>query len=338
MQYRSISDLNEAIVLNLGRIPCDIDLVVGVPRSGLLAANLLSLAMNIPLTDLDSFLDGREYTSGTTKPVRRISDPLRRRKVLLLDDSISTGNAMREVRQRISEARIDAEIIYAAVYGIHDHHAEVDLVLEKVALPRIFQWNFMHHNVLERSCVDIDGVLCLDPDERENDDGPAYLEFLRNAIPYHSTTRKIGWLVTSRLEKYRPQTEAWLSKSGISYNNLIMLDLASKKERQRLGAHGTFKGDFYRSCDSPLFIESEARQADVIAARSGKPVLCIETHQIHMADPLSARQIGRRFRHLPTRMKTALNTAALQRKKTVHRFVGDRVWDHLKKMRSTLGV
>lgn len=113
-----------------------------------------------------------------------------------------------------------------------------------------------------------------------------------------------------------------------------MLDLASKQERQRLGVHGSFKAEFYRSCASPLFIESDVRQAEVIAAKSGKPVLCIETHQMHLPDPLSARQIARRFRHLPTRMKMALHETSLQQKNTVHRIVGDSTWDRLKKMRA----
>lgn len=336
MQYRSVSDLNEAIVTNLARIPRDIDLVVGVPRSGLLAANLLSLAINVPLSDLDSFLDGREYTSGTTKPVRYPNEPTRRRKILLLDDSISSGSAMRQARARIDQAQVDAEIVFAAVYGILDDHPEADLVLEKVDLPRIFQWNFMHHTIIEQACVDIDGVLCLDPTEDENDDGSAYLQFLKNAIPYHATTRKIGWLVTSRLEKYRPQTETWLANAGIAYNKLVMLDLASKEERQRLGAHGSFKAEIYKNCPSPLFIESDVEQAEVIAAKTGKPVLCIETNHMHLPDPLSARQIARRFRNLPTRLKVALLTAKLKQKKTVHRFVGDRTWNRLKKLRDSL--
>ncbi len=334
MQYRSVSDLNEAIVTNLARIPRDIDLVVGVPRSGLLAANLLSLAMNMPLSDLDSFLDGREYTSGTTKPVRRSNESECRRKILILDDSISSGSAMRQVRERIDQAQVDAEVVFAAVYGVFDTHPEADLVLEKVDLPRIFQWNFMHHTILETACVDIDGVLCLDPTEEENDDGSAYVHFLENAVPYHASTRRIGWLVTSRLEKYRPQTETWLANAGIEYDKLIMLDLASKEERQRLGAHGKYKAEVYRNCPSPLFIESDMQQAEVIAAKSGKPVLCIETNQIHFPDPLSSQQIARQFRHLPTRLKGALLKSQLKHKKIIHRFVGDRLWNRLKKLRA----
>jgi len=42
----------------------------------------------------------------------------------------------------------------------------------------VFEWNALHHSNPERFCVDIDGVLCRDPTEAENDDGESYLEFL----------------------------------------------------------------------------------------------------------------------------------------------------------------
>ena len=52
MNYRSVSDLNEVILRNIHIIPRDIDLVVGVPRSGMMPANLLSLYLNLPYTDI----------------------------------------------------------------------------------------------------------------------------------------------------------------------------------------------------------------------------------------------------------------------------------------------
>ncbi|WP_287092247.1 hypothetical protein [Mesorhizobium sp.] len=80
--------------------------------------------------------------------------------------------------------------------------------------------------------------------ENQVDDGPAHEKFLSEALPLFGPTRKIGWLVTSRLEKYRNHTEAWLQKHDIKYDKLIMLELPSKAERQRLGVHGNFKADF----------------------------------------------------------------------------------------------
>ncbi|TIT90581.1 MAG: phosphoribosyltransferase, partial [Mesorhizobium sp.] len=72
---------------------------------------------------------------------------------------------------------------YAAVFGLLSQHNETDIVFEVVPHPRMFQWNFMHHVFLEQCCVDIDGVLCLDPTADENDDGPAYEKFLTEARP-----------------------------------------------------------------------------------------------------------------------------------------------------------
>lgn len=280
MHYRSIADLNSAVTRSLHTLPRDLDLVVGVQRSGLLAANLLSLAANIPMTDLDGFVAGRMFSSGTTKSRPTASSISTARKVLVLDDSINTGAAMREARARIASAGSTATIMFAAVYGLRQGHKEVDYVFETIPQPRIFQWNLMHHIVLERSCVDVDGVLCADPTADENDDGPAYQRFLRSARLLQRPSRRIGYLVTSRLEKYRAPTQSWLARHGIKYRKLIMLDLPSKRERQRRSAHAAFKADFYRSCDAVLFVESEYDQAAEIAKASGKPVLCTGTHKM----------------------------------------------------------
>ena len=45
------------------------------------------------------------------------------------------------------------------------------------------------------------------PTKEQNDDGPEYVSFLLNAVPLYLPGSKIGTLVTSRLEKYRVETE-----------------------------------------------------------------------------------------------------------------------------------
>jgi uncharacterized HAD superfamily protein/hypoxanthine phosphoribosyltransferase len=334
MNYRSLADLNDAIITNIHRLPRDIDLVVGIPRSGLLAANLLSLISNIPMTDMDSFLQKRVYSSGTsskrTARLDRGIDEMGR--ILVLDDSIKSGDSLRRARAQIDAAGIQGNIYYAAVYGLDASHPDADMVFEQVKNPRIFQWNFMHHISLEKACVDIDGVLCVDPTREENDDGEAYRRFLSEAVPLHTTSRKIGWLVTSRLEKYRDLTETWLKNQGIEYNELIMLDLPSKEERQRLSVHGSFKADFYRTANSSLFIESEERQAVVIAQKSGKPVLCIETNQVHLPDPMSPAAIRQQIRNMPTRMKQKRHSAGASAKTIARSVLGDRGYQGLKNL------
>jgi uncharacterized HAD superfamily protein/adenine/guanine phosphoribosyltransferase-like PRPP-binding protein len=294
MNYRSISDMNDAILRNMHRVPRDIDLVVGVPRSGMIAAEFVALLANIRVTDLDSYVDGRVYTSGATKAagMRKVANG--RRKVLVLDDSINSGSAMSAARARVAETSADDDLTFAAVYGSKPDHSEADLVFETVPWPRMFQWNFMHHKFLAQACIDIDGVLCHDPTAAENDDGEAYLRFLAEARPLYSMTRPLGTLVTSRLEKYRGPTEAWLAAHGVTYERLVMLDLPSKAERQRLAAHGSFKGEYYRDSDAFLFIESENRQAVRVAEIAGKPVLCLQTHR--MIEPTEAALLRRHLR------------------------------------------
>ena len=76
----------------------------------------------------------------------------------------------------------------------------VDIYFEICHMPRVFEWNYMHSWVLQYCCVDIDGVLCEDPSFFENDDGKRYRKFLLHAQPKLVPTKKIGYIVTARLE------------------------------------------------------------------------------------------------------------------------------------------
>jgi orotate phosphoribosyltransferase len=211
---------------------------------------------------------------------RAALDLSRPARVLVVDDSVLSGTQLERTRRRIAEARLPHELRFAAVYATAGSAAKVDFHFELCELPRMFQWNFMHHARLDSACVDIDGVLCRDPLEHENDDGPNYERFLATAQPLHLPTARIRWLVTCRLEKYRAQTERWLSQHGVAYDELVMWDLPSKTARVAAGSHGAFKGRFYRGCGAKLFIESSRRQASEIADVSGKSVLCVEGMQM----------------------------------------------------------
>jgi orotate phosphoribosyltransferase len=95
MHYRSFDDLNNCIIKNLSKIPADIDLIVGIPRSGLLAANILALHLNLPFTDLNGFIGGKIISGGqrlvTSKAFHKLKN------IVVLDDSILTGNVDRQL-------------------------------------------------------------------------------------------------------------------------------------------------------------------------------------------------------------------------------------------------
>lgn len=277
MYYRKVADLNELILKGLSRIPRDIDLVVGIPRSGMLPANLLALYLNKPLSDIHSFVNGHIYKAGERGQFFE-GDKLK--KVLVVDDSIASGSAMAEAKKQLSSLKDKLDIRYCAIYVIPGKEKLVDFYFEVLPLPRYFQWNIFNHIFLEKACFDIDGVLCVDPLPEQNDDGPRYREFLLNAEPLYIPGCRVGTLVTSRLEKYRPETEAWLRKHKLRYKELIMLDLPDMEARQKANNHAEFKAGVYKASSYVLFVESSLRQAREINALTKKPVYCTENFEM----------------------------------------------------------
>lgn len=298
MRFKSVRDLDHDVLQWLDRLPSDFEVVAGIPRSGLLVALLISLHRNIPLTDIEGLLRGELLPQGLSKaadwsPTEFLKVP---RKVLVIDDSLYAGTQMKATRERLSALSAMHELSYAVAYVSSGNEAVVDHFAEVVPNPRVFEWNVMHSLILEKACVDIDGVLCRDPTDAENDDGSAYEEFLANVPLRIRPTRKIESLVTSRLEKYRGLTEQWLRRNQVDYQSLVMLDVATAEERRRLGLHGKFKAAAFKKSNNVLFIESEPHQAEEIARLSGKPALCFATMELYQPGSIGAAKEKARSR------------------------------------------
>jgi uncharacterized HAD superfamily protein/hypoxanthine phosphoribosyltransferase len=277
MNYRSIADMNNVILQRLHILPRDFDLIVGVPRSGMLPANLLALYLNKPFTDIHSFRNGHIYKAGARG---QFFDVKQYKNILVVDDSVASGSALNECKDDLRDLSGDFNIKFCTIYMAPGKERMVDYYFESVPLPRYFQWNILNHSSLEKACFDIDGVLCADPRPEQNDDGPLYRDFLLNAAPLFIPGSKIGTIVTSRLEKYRKETETWLSTNNIKYNELVMLDLPDMAARQKANNHGQHKAKAYMSKPYVLFIESEMGQAREINRISKKPVLCTATFEM----------------------------------------------------------
>ena len=291
MRYVTIAELSELIRKNLWKIPHDIDLVVGVPRSGMLPATMIALFLNTRLTDIDSFVEnGGCFSNGLSRGEYIKNGEIKR--VLVVDDSIDTGKSLLDAKRKIETYPNRCfENIFCTPIATTPGADMVDIYFEVIDGDRVFEWNIFHHSVLSNACVDIDGVLCLDP--TEDDDGEKYKTFLQTAIPLFLPTCNINTLISCRLEKYRTLTENWLSQKNISYNQLILLDFPDKATRMAWNKHGDYKGEYYKGRkDCVLFIESSFVQSKRIAEISNKPVYCIETNtmiQIPMPVTLKKR-------------------------------------------------
>ena len=273
MNYRNIADLNQIILRRLSILPRDFDLIVGIPRSGMLPANLLALYLNKPYSDIHSFMNGHIYKAGERG---QFFDAKQFRKILIVDDSIASGSAMTKSKELLKTIDPQFDLSFCAIYIIPGKESMVDYFFEIVPLPRYFQWNIFNHSTLDKACFDIDGVLCVDPTPEQNDDGALYTDFILNAEPLYIPGATIGTLVTSRLEKYRPQTEKWLSDNKVKYNKLVMLDLPDMKARQKANNHAEHKANTYKIKEYNLFFESSLSQALEINRITGKPLFCTE--------------------------------------------------------------
>lgn len=233
---------------------------MAVPRSGYIIAGLIALNLNLPICSLNEYLTqsvpvGGRRTEGFNLNFQD------KQKILIVDDSVSSGWEMRRVREQVASCNLNHETVFLAAYASSSACELVNIALEIIDPPQIFEWNMYHHPHLINSCVDIDGVLCRDATKEEDDDGERYLNFLENVEPRIIPTVKIGWLITSRLEKYRAQTEKWLKRHGVRYKNLIMQDLPDLETRRKLNSDAKFKAKIYDSLNA--FFLSKARSGNL---------------------------------------------------------------------------
>jgi hypothetical protein len=278
MNLRSVGDMDRTIANNLWRLDrSKFDVIVGIPRSGMIPASILATYLQMPLASLDGYLAGIVHGRSGRKLAAS-------ERILLIDDTSNKGGAMARAVAMLPKG---VKAVRCAVYGpyqVDDPSKIIDVWFEDCRGPRGFAWNIMKHSRLPRWAFDFDGVLCRDPTKAENDDGPRYGEFLRNAEPLFLPNRPIGHIVTGRLEIYRPECVAWLKRYGIEYRQLHMMPYGSKAERMEAmhtsGGRGGWKARIAREVGAEMFIESCPKQSAIIARSASIPVWCTGTQSL----------------------------------------------------------
>lgn len=278
--FRSVADLAVDTAAWSRTLPADVDLVVGLPRSGMLAASLLALHMDLPLVDIEGYAQGRVFNGGMRVRSRHGGVA---QKAIVVDDSVRSGRAAREAREMVAAAGLSDVTVFGAVYVTTDVTC-VDHWLERVPVPRVFEWNVLHHDRVTDWCMDADGVLfpesVRDSDRDQRTYPPLSGEPL--VVPGHT----IGSLFTSRPEQFRPEVEAWLADHDIRYRSLIMLPRdSSRSSATALARH---KAKAYRRTDAHLFLEGDPRQAALVACFSGRSVYCTSSRQMVQPSGLAA--------------------------------------------------
>lgn len=290
MRYIKLSDLCSTIRNNIHKIPHDIDCVIGVPRSGMIAASIISEFLNVPLGDVNSFSQFIKPSGGDRL---KLFGPKDYKKILVIDDTTFSGKSMRDTKEKLKDYKEkfkDVEFIFAVVYlEGNDGEKEVDFYLEDMRHEDegwgnicLYEWCLFNHypHVMAKIMWDLDGVFCVDP--TQDSDEEKYIEYIKNAPALFTPKVPLNKILTYRCEKYREETREWLAKNGIHYNLLGMVNAQNYMERHAIApSSATYKGEIYKVDDAQLFIESDDNQAQEICNISGKPVLCVSTNTLY---------------------------------------------------------
>lgn len=262
MNFVTFEQLNACIYRNMTKLPKDIDLVVGVPRSGLLVANLIALYLNLPFTDIDSFCDGRMFKTGKTRKCAKWAQSMDEvHKVLIVDDSISKGDAIKEAKEKLKGVYEDKQYTFCAVYALPTNTSQVDVYFEICNHPRMFEWNYLHHWGLNYACVDFENIIY------ENDSA--------KVIP----TQTIQHIISVRPESMRQETEQWLNEQGVLFDELVL-----KPETVEETDVVQWKAEFYKKSDSVIYLCAHEEEAPFICSHAGKQVFCLESRKLIMPE------------------------------------------------------
>jgi hypothetical protein len=253
------------------KLPPDVDIVVGMARSGLMPAALLASHLHLPLYAASS-----EHVVPVGGGWRPTMLRPRRKRVLLVDDTVCTGTTMGIVTPWVRVAFPQATVETAAVYATPETAHLLTYLFEQLPLPHYLEWNFFNSGYISAAAFDLDGLLFEDIAPEDDDDGPRYVAAIQAQRPLHLPRRQpIPAIVTARLEKYRDMTVDQLQRYGIAVVKLLMGPWKDSEERDwRSYAVVQWKAEQYTNSPLTLFVESDPRQAESIANFTGKPVLC----------------------------------------------------------------
>lgn len=253
--------------------------IAGIPRSGLVPASILALELNVPMVSLESLCDS---DSPPVIPLprrgygRRVGDGI----ILIVDDTCASGRQIRALQERI---RGPVPVEFAAIYVEDRPTIAADHFHSKLPpFAQFYEWTMFHDDNNRRILTDMDGVLCEDwqgGDEQER--LGEYEEFLAQVRPRRIPSMPLKGIVTNRLERHRPETEAWLQRHGIRYESLVMSPHATFAARDKADDGAQRKAAAYLADPSALlFVESDEHQARQIAQLTGRPVLAVDRNRL----------------------------------------------------------
>ena len=269
LQFFSLSDSFQLCDQWAQNIPNEYDVIIGVPRAGLMFANIIACRLGRPLSTPDNFLKGEMWFSHDSPRPTDI------RKVLIVEDSIGVGNQINNAYQRIKDAFPNLEVEKASLFVIPQSKDKVDYAFLVKPEPNIFEWNILTATWSWGDVVStLEGVLCLDCPPYWNYKGERYMHFIKNTKPLLIPTYPLKAIITARPESVRALTEEWLTRNNVKYDHLIMRPDKTEPSWDNVLK---MKIDVAKFAKPFWFWESNFEEAQEIHQQTGLPVLCTQT-------------------------------------------------------------
>jgi hypoxanthine phosphoribosyltransferase len=115
------------------KIPNDYDVIVGLPRAGLIVASIIASKFGRPLSTPNNFVRGEVWKSRTVEKPRI-------RRILLVDEIIASGQSMRLAVEKL--LRFDSSLVIhtAALLRYERSVVVVDYNLRKKDYGLVLEW------------------------------------------------------------------------------------------------------------------------------------------------------------------------------------------------------
>ncbi|MDR0899406.1 MAG: phosphoribosyltransferase [Lactobacillaceae bacterium] len=219
--YRTLNDLNTLIKDNQARLQSyNFDLIVGLPRRGMIPATLIGLFLNKPVVSFNELVaDLASEKIGYRLREESAKSPKSYQNILLIDDSTNEGSAFQAAKEKLDEDTWN-KITTMSIYSTKKGTNSVDLALEVLESPKIFEWNIMHKRVvLAVSSMRFEGIIASNAitGQWELITAPSY---------------PIKVIVSELREKNRAEVEEFLETNHIQYEHLIMEVVSSKQLKE----------------------------------------------------------------------------------------------------------
>jgi len=272
---RDMLRTEEAISLTrewCSRLPMRYDLIVGVPRAGLIFADFMSVELSIPLS-VPELLP--KYWN--PRPIDKHSDSSLTegdiRSILIVEDVTSSGSRLLPIRETVKNHFPNAIVHIGALYA-GGNAIPLDSYGSKFTRPCIIEWDFLDVMFYRNMATDMDGVLCQDcpPNLTEGQ----YIQWMESAVPHLLPVFPVT-VVTSRRMEHRAVTEKWLRRNGVEFSTLYMDPARTDSERDLVG----WKVRIINQIKPEVFIESSDEMAESIHWKTGVPVICATTMRMY---------------------------------------------------------